>query len=651
MVFPASLAAVAFVALLASLRWPGWSVAPMRLLAGILIRAAALVVAGIIGIILAPLGLDWLGSWLLLEVLPAVAGPGTWFTGPTLPRDLLAILLLGIVLAADACRPDRLNPSGVRAIASRLVWAGSRVAVCLLLLLPLCWGWLDVIAASTGALGRWWYTAMAATGIPLPEPLLAQPDPRLAAFGWWLATSVFAVRAAWPLRTWGGLLWMGFPLAGGLLAYLARPMALQLAVPVFLGACLVAVVLPLWRRDASYKRQALMVAERAALFGIVALAFALRWESLVAALGEQLSSDAGGYYRAALVFYQRVASEGTNPIALAYLDLHSAAREPFFPILVRFALDVLGESPAHIRYVSMLGSLGAIVVTYLFGRAVLGSVAGLGAALLLATLPWHISRSDEGLREEIGLLLVYALATLVVVRAHGRVGTAIAAGLLAAGAVLARLDSAAVVAFLLVVWGIGLRGAWHRSLIAWGILGVLVAPLLVGYSLRFREPLAPLSVEMGPDIQQLVEPLFRMEYAFFDVVSYFSLGTFLIYKEVVFSGAIGHLGHLIGEAALPVVLGCFVAGSLYLLIRGPRLPVVLALLGSYLPPYAFIAGIIPEGGPYSDRYSYLVLPAAYAVFAWAGTRPLTWVGSPPDLRRLASTRLSRGLSLRRLRAA
>ena len=618
----------------------------MRLLAGTSIRAAALAAAGIIGIILSPLGLDWLGFWLVQDVLPAVAGPGTWFTGPTLPRDLLAILPLGIVLAADAWRPDWLGPSGVRAIASRLAWTGSRVAAFLLLLLPLFGGWLDVVAASIGVLGRSWYTAIAATGIPLPEPLLAQPDPRMAAFGWWLATSSFAVRAAWPLRTGGALLWMGFPLAGGLLAYFARPMALQLAMPVFLVASLVAVALPLWRRDPSYKRQALMVAERAALFGIVALAFSLRWEGLVAALGEQLSSDAGGYYRAALVFYQRVASEGTNPIALAYLDLHSAAREPFFPILVRLALDILGESQAHIRYVSMLGSLGAVVVTYLFGRAVLGSVAGLGAALLLATLPWHIYRSDEGLREEVGLLLVFGLATLVVARAQGQVGTAIAAGLLAAAAVLTRLDSAVVVAFLLVVWGVGLKHAWRRSLIAWGILGALVAPLLVGYSLRFREPLAPLNVEMGPDIQQLVAPLFRMEYALSEVINYFSLGTFLIYKEVVFSGAIRYLDNLIGEATLVVVLGCFVAGSLYLLIRGPRLPVVLSLLGSYLPPYAFIAGIIPEGGPYSDRYSYLVLPAAYAVFAWAATRPLMWVSSPPALRRLTPTRLSRGLSWR-----
>lgn len=643
--FPASLAVVTFAALLASVRWPGWSVTPMRLLAGISTRAAALVAAVIIGIILAPLGLDWLGAWLLQEVLPAIAGPGTWFTGPTLPRDLLAILPLGIVIAADTWRPDWLSPSGVRAIGSYLVWAGSRIAVCLLLLLPLLWGWLDVVAASTGGLGRWWYAAIATAGIPLPGPPPGQPDPRMAAFGWWLATSVFAVRAAWPLRTWGALLWMGFPLVGGLLAYFAHPMALQLAMPVFLGASLVAVALPLWHRDTSYKRQALMVAERAALFGIVALAFSLRWESLVAALGEQLSSDAGGYYEAALVFYQRVASEGTNPIALAYLDLHSAAREPLFPVLVRLVLDILGESPAHIRYVSMLGSLGAVVVTYLFGRTVLGVGAGLGAALLLATLPWHISRSDEGLREEVGLLLVFGLATLVVIRAHGRVGTAIAVGLLAAAAVLTRLDSAAVVAFLLVVWGVGLKHAWRHCLIAWGILGALVAPLLVGYSLRFREPLAPLNVEMGPDIQQLVSPLFRMEYAFSEVVNYFLVGTFRIYNAVVFSGVIEHLDNFIGEAALPVALSCFVAGSLGLLVRGPRLPMVLALLGSYLPPYAFIAGVIPDSGPYSDRYSYLVVPAAYAVFAWAATRPLTWVRSLPALRRLVPILSSRGLNL------
>ncbi len=625
----------------------------MRLLAGTSIRAGALAAASIIGIVLDSvvrsdlLLLDWLGSWVRLEVLPVLVGPGTWFTGPTLPRDLLATVPLGIVLAADAWQPDWLNPNGLRAIASHLVWTGSRVAAFLLLLLPLFWGWLDVIAASTGMLGRSWYTAVAATGIPLPEPLLTQPDPRLVAFGWWLATSVFAVRAAWPLRTWRALLWMSFPLAGGLLAYLARPLALQLAIPVFLGASLVAVALALQRKNLSHKQQALMTVERAVLFGIVALAFFLRWESHVASFGGQLASDADQYYQAALVFHQRVASAGTNPIALAYLHIHPAGREPFFPILVRLALDILGESPLHIRYVSMLGALGAVVVAYVFGRAVLGSVAGLGAALLLATLPWHVSGSDEGLREEIALLLVYALATLVVVRAHGRVGTAIAAGLLAAAAALTRLDSAAVVAFLLIVWGVRLKQAWRHSLISLGIMSALVLPLLIGYIPRYGEPLAPLGAAMGGDIRLLVEPLFRMEYAFSESISYFLVGTFRIYKAAVFGGAIKYLGQLIGEAALLVVLGCYVSGTLYLLIRGPRLPGVLSLLGSYLPPYAMLAGIIPDGGPYSDRYAYLVLPAAYAVFAWAATRPLTWVRSPPALRRLAPMLLSRGLSWRR----
>ncbi len=631
----------------------------MRLLAGTSIRAGALAAASIIGIVLDSvvrsdlLLLDWLGSWVRLEVLPVLVGPGTWFTGPTLPRDLLATVPLGIVLAADAWQPDWLNPNGLRAIASHLVWTGSRVAAFLLLLLPLFWGWLDVIAASTGMLGRSWYTAVAATGIPLPEPLLTQPDPRLVAFGWWLATSVFAVRAAWPLRTWGTLLWMIFPLAGGLLAYLARPMALQLAIPVFLGASLVAVALPLWQKKRSHRRQALVIVERAALFGIVALAFSLRWESLVAALGGQLSSDAGGYYQAALVFHQRVASTGTNPIALAYLDLHSAAREPFFPILVRLALDILGESLVYARYVSMLGALGAVVITYLFGRAVLGVVAGLGAALLLAIEPWHISRSDEGLREEVAMLLVFGLATLVVARAHGRVGTAIAAGLLAAAAVLTRLDSAAVVAFLLVVWGVGLRQKWQRSLISLGIMGMLVLPLLIGYIMRFNQLLAPFNIAASAmqSTDSIIDKLRNLENPIYDGFRILVVGILRIFRETVFSGITQRLDVFLGESGMPIaqaiILSCYFCGVMFLLARGPRLPGVLSVLGCYLPPYAMIAGINPDGGPYTHRYAYLVLPAAYAVFAWAATRPLTWVRSPPALRRLAPMLLSRGLSWRR----
>ena len=622
------LLAVTAAAVLASVRWPGWSVAPLRLLWTAVSALGILVGGGFLGTITDPYLREWVPWWplhLSAEGLPLLAPVGRWFIGPSLPADLLAAGAFVAVLLADARRPGSLAPEVVSAHILRLARGAVPVltaALPWLSLLPLLWGWSDVLATTAGVYAGQWYDAAATAGLPFPGPRLPAPDPRLPSFGWWLAASVLAIQAAGSPRGLAAWAWWGLPLAGGVLAFVSRPAAIALGVPVYLAVCLVIVMHSIGWTTAGRWRQALPAIERAALLGIVALALSLRWDGLLATLHIPLASDAAGYYEAAVTFHERVAAVGTNPIALAYLNMHSAARELLFPVLLRVTLDVLGEATLHLRYLSLFGALAAVVITYHFGRAVLGTVAGLGAALLLATEPWHILRSSTGLREETALVWVYGLATLVVLRPGGGVATGIAAGILAAAAILTRLDSAAVVGFLLVVWGFGLGRAWRRSLVAWGVLGGLVAPLLIGYSLRYGEALAPLGATMGGDIRGLIEPMLRLDYPLEDVISYFYRGTLRVYTGTIFAGLGTRLELLVGTFAMPLVLACFAGGTAYLAWRGPRLPAMLAFLGCYAPPFAFIAGINPDGGPYAHRYTYLVLPAAYAVLVWAASQPL-----------------------------
>lgn len=49
-------------------------------------------------------------------------------------------------------------------------------------------------------------------------------------------------------------------------------------------------------------------------------------------------------------------------------------------------------------------------------------------------------------------------------------------------------------------------------------------------------------------------------------------------------------------------------------VRGYPTVAVMAVLGVYLPPFAYVAAV--PGGPYTDRYVYLVLPAVYVAWSW-----------------------------------
>jgi hypothetical protein len=352
------------------------------------------------------------------------------------------------------------------------------------------------------------------------------------------------------------------------------------------------------------------------------------------------ASDTQGYFNVARSFWARVAEQGTNPIALAYLNMHPASREPLFPMVLRLTFDVLGESLLYQRYVTVALAVVGVYLTYRFGRACFGVVPGLLAALVLAVLPWQVLVSQEGLREELALACVYGLALLVVTRpaplspggslpSGGTDGpprrslrwpVAVAGGALAAGAVLTRLDAGAVVVALLVAWSLRLRRDWRSTLPAWIVSGVLVAPLLLGYAVRAGDPLTPLRGSMGGDIQEAVIPLVRGELPASFVWRAFVLGTREVYAGTIFGSAAGLLPGAIRPGAVAIAVAATAGGLLWLVVRGPRLPALLAVLGVFLPPFAYLAGsavLHGPGGGYTERYTYLILPATLAVCAWA----------------------------------
>jgi hypothetical protein len=610
-------------------RWPGWPDRLFRVADGPLFVVLAVVAAVALGLALDPLARIGLphavGETVAPALAPTLAAFGAWFRSPSFGRDLAVSLPALAAIIAEVVRPGFWRAGALRAVAHAWPANARRVAISVAILLPLAIGWLDVIATTVGQHGQHLYAAAQAAGVPLPGNLRAEPDPRLVAFAWWLAAGLLTLPA---LRTGGRrLLWAAVPLVGGVAGWLARDAAVALALPAYaavaastIAAALRARPAPGTATDGCTWRRAAPWVRRAALGAILVLALSLRWTPRMLT---PPSSDAAGYFEAASAYFARLGPEETNPVALAYLSMHSVSREPLFMVLVSLAFQALGIALVHQRYVTVLASVGNVWLTYAFGRATLGIVAGLGAAFMLAIQPWHVIVSGEGLREETAFLAIWSLALLVWKRPSGGRGTALLAGILAAAACLIRIDCGAVVAFILVWWAWRLGPNWRRSLLAWAAFAVLVGPMLIANFARTGEPVTQLGGSMGGDIAASMNALERGEIPLPRVIAYFAAGTLEVYRSSMFGFLPSYLGDVLGNALSVVALACYAGGAVVLLYRGPRLPAFLSALGNFVPPMVFIAGIGVLGGPgggYADRYAYATIPAVLAIAAWAGWR-------------------------------
>ena len=579
-----------------------------------------------------------------------------WLVGASLPRDLLALAALVTVLLVDAWAPDwrqHLSRTPLRRAGSALSTGGLRFLSAALPALVLLLGWIDVVASVAGFHTQAWYAAVERAGFPLPGALWETPHPHLTPFAWWLAAVVLSQQSAYlgrravsqvtPVNP-GLTVALAVALIGAALGAVARPLAELLALPAFgAGAC----AHVLWAVHGSRSRDRLPaphqrpLAEiggaltRVALLAILGGSIASRWYYWP----PELIDDAAGYGVTARLLHERAAERGWNEIALTFLDLHPHGREPFFMVVLRGAFDLMGESNYHQKTVTFLAGTAAIWLTYRFGRAALGRAEGLLAALLLAMTTWFTMGSYQGLREELALLLVYGLALLVLTSPHATRVRVAAAGLLAGTAVLTRIDAAGSVAFLLLfwVWQLWREGErWRRTVGSWAILGTLVTLMCLGFQHRFGDFLAPVRGTMGQDIHALVDPLFRLEVPLDEVARRFWQGSLEIYGGIVFGELNTRLEPVLGPMTRVLWLLIFGAGLLGLVRQGLRrteqrklVPVALALIAAYFPPYAYNASF----GLYPDRYAYQIAPAAYCVFSWTLIQASRWLA-----RRLAMGR-------------
>lgn len=174
-------------------------------------------------------------------------------------------------------------------------------------------------------------------------------------------------------------------------------------------------------------------------------------------------------------------------------------REPVFLALTRASLWALDGQDAGVSLASAIGSLLAVLATYLLGAALLSPATGLLAAALMAVEYEVITWAPDGWRDDTFTAAVL-LATWGLLRLHRTPGfsKAVAAGLLCGIACLTRITALTFVLPALI-WLV-LAPLRHRQVdrarlaaLALLLTGVVVGPYMIGLALATGDPLFSLN--------------------------------------------------------------------------------------------------------------------------------------------------------------
>ncbi|MDP2663270.1 MAG: glycosyltransferase family 39 protein [Dehalococcoidia bacterium] len=161
----------------------------------------------------------------------------------------------------------------------------------------------------------------------------------------------------------------------------------------------------------------------------------------------------------------------------------TGGQEPLFGYLTTLSFLLLGPSSFAMRVVAPVIGLLTVAVTYVLGRDLLGSRAGLISALLIAVSYWHVHESHTSFRA-ITLPLMAGLTLWLLWRAlkAKRVAGFVLAGLSGAATMYtyqsSRVFPVLLAVVLLYLWACGGRTLpWRRVGVFAGVMFALTLPL------------------------------------------------------------------------------------------------------------------------------------------------------------------------------
>jgi hypothetical protein len=197
-------------------------------------------------------------------------------------------------------------------------------------------------------------------------------------------------------------------------------------------------------------------------------------------------------------------------------------REPGFLALTRAGLWALGGQDAAVSLASLIGSVLAVYAAFLVASTLLSPFAGLLAALLFAIEYEAITWAPDGWRDDTFTATVLCAAwALIRLRHRLSVANAVLAGGLCGISCLTRITALSFVTPALV-WLVADGSAPARrekakhAALAFGVLGVVVAPYLISCAIATGDPLYAINYHTiyyrHAEGRPIAEPLSATEY-------------------------------------------------------------------------------------------------------------------------------------------
>ena len=221
---------------------------------------------------------------------------------------------------------------------------------------------------------------------------------------------------------------------------------------------------------------------------IAALALALRVSQLVDLPAGFFCDEAGNGYNAYSLLHSGRDETGAR-WPLYVWSFGVSYKNPVFIYSAMLPMALLGATELAVRLTAALYGFGAVVAMFFLGRALMGNVVGLIAALLLAVCPWHLHFSRIGF-ELIALPFFFTLALTSLVRwTQGRrtlPQAMVLFGLCFYTYVPAKLIVPLFLVGFAALYARPLLARWRESVLAAALLIVTIAPATI-FDLRHRE--------------------------------------------------------------------------------------------------------------------------------------------------------------------
>jgi 4-amino-4-deoxy-L-arabinose transferase-like glycosyltransferase len=192
--------------------------------------------------------------------------------------------------------------------------------------------------------------------------------------------------------------------------------------------------------------------------------------------GFLFQGDESSYYRIALNLLN---GRGFSQSEMDQPSEPTAYRPPLFPILLATVFRVFGPSPEYgVRVNQALIAL-LIPLSFWLGRSLHDDRCGIAAAAVVSLWPHGLYLGNNLLTEPLyAVLIIITFGLLVKLVSSPSLGLAMAAGLAAGGAVLARSGFAITLA-LIGLWFLSLpkrQMPWRMALAFWGIVAITLSP-------------------------------------------------------------------------------------------------------------------------------------------------------------------------------